>query len=121
ELYAVVIGIDRLDDRFARLIAAAGAAGDLCEQLERALRGTKIGDPEPDISRDDADEGHARKVVPLRDHLSTDQDIDLAIPESRQQRAERAFPANGVAIEARDPRRRKRRPEVGLDALGAKA
>src|SRR5207302_1124578 len=37
ELDAVVIGIDRLDDRLARLLAPAGSSHDLREELKRAL------------------------------------------------------------------------------------
>ena len=62
--------------RLARRLAAAGAADDLREQLERPLGRAKIRQAEADVGRDDADERHRRKVVALRDHLRADEDVD---------------------------------------------
>ena len=76
----------RLHDRLARLLAAAGAAGDLRQQLEGPLGGAEIGQAEADVGRDDADQRDAREVVPLRDHLRADEDVDLAVAEACQQR-----------------------------------
>ena len=104
ELDAVVVRIQRLDDRLARLLAAAGAAGDLREQLERPLGGAEVGQAEADVGRHDADQRHARKVVALGDHLRADEDVDLAVAEPREQRGERALAPDGVAIEPRDAR-----------------
>ena len=98
-------GIERLHDRLARLLAAAGAAGHLREQLKRPLGRAEVGHAEADVGRDDADQRHARKVVALGNHLRADQDVDLAVAEARQQRFERAPSADRVAIEARDARR----------------
>ena len=42
--------------------------------------------PKPDVGGDDADERHARKIVPLRDHLRADEHVDLAVAKLRQQR-----------------------------------
>ena len=106
---AVVVGIQRLDDRLARELAAAGAAGDLRQQLERPLGRAEVGQAEPDVGRDHADQRHAREVVPLGDHLRADQDVDLAGGEPRQQRGDRAAPPDRVAIDARDARVGKQR------------
>ena len=57
-------------------VAAARAAGDLREQLERALGRAEVGQPEADVRRDDADERHAREIVALGDHLRADEDVD---------------------------------------------
>ena len=43
ELDAVVLGIQRLHDRLARALAAAGTARHLRQQLERALAGAEVG------------------------------------------------------------------------------
>ena len=112
ELDAVVIGIERLDDRLARLLAAAGAAGHLRQQLKRPLGGAEVGHAEADVGRDDADQRHARKIVPLGDHLRADEHVDLAVAEPRQQRGERAFAPDRVAIEPRDARARARRARL---------
>ena len=68
--------------------------------------------PEADVGRDDADQRHAREVVPLGDHLRADQDVDLAVAKPRQQRVERALAADRVAIDPRDARGRARRPRL---------
>ena len=69
-----------------RDFAAAGAPGDLREQLKRPLGGAEIGEPETDVGGDDADERHPRKVVSFGDHLGADEHVDLAGGESAQQR-----------------------------------
>ena len=122
ELDAVVIRIERLDDRFARLLAAAGAAGHLRQQLERPLGRAEIGQAEADVGRDDADERDARKIVPLGDHLRADEHVDLAVAEARQERVQRALAADRRRDRAaRRARRARRRFDFGLDALGAEA
>src|SRR5262249_29051691 len=108
-------------DRFAALFAAAGAAGDLCQQLKRAFRRAKVGEAEADVGRHDADERHARKVVPFGDHLRPDEHVDLAVAEAREQQVERALAANGVAVEARDAGARTQSVYFRLHALGAEA
>ena len=102
ELDAVVLGIERLDDRLAGALAAPGAAGHLRQQLKRALAGAEVGQPEPDVGRDDADQRDARKVVALGDHLRADEDVELAGGEPRQQRRQRALAPHRVAIDAAD-------------------
>ena len=84
QLHAVVIGIERLDDRLAGTLAAARAPDDLRQQLERPLRRAEIRQPEADVGRDDADERHAREIVSLGDHLRADQHVDLAGRELRR-------------------------------------
>ena len=77
--------MDRLDDRFARALAAPGAPRHLGQELKRALRRPKVGEAETDIRGHDADQRDARKVVALGDHLRADEDVDLARREARQQ------------------------------------
>ena len=119
--HAVVVRIERLHDGFTGLVAAAGPADHLREQLKRPLRGPKVGEAEADVRRDDAHQRHAREVVALGDHLGADEHVDLAGQESPEQRRQRAFAADGVAIETRDPGARAGTPHFDLDALGAEA
>ena len=42
-------------------------------------------EPEADIGGHDADQRHAREVMSLRDHLCTDEHVELAFSESFQQ------------------------------------
>ena len=85
---AVVIRIDRLDDRYAPPLAAPRAASDLGQQLERPLGRAEVGQAEPHVRRDDADECHAREVVALGDHLRADEHVELV----RAERPGRASP-----------------------------
>ena len=118
-LDAVVVGKERLDDRLAADLAAPGTAGDLREQLERPLRRPEVGVAQPDIGGDHADERHARKIVALRDHLRADEDVELPRGELREERGNRAAPADRVAVDPRDARVGKPLPDLGFDALGA--
>ena len=116
-----MIWIQGLDNRFARLLAAAGAAGDLRQQLKRPLRGTEVCRAETHVGRHHADERDARKIVSLRDHLRPDEHVDLAVAESRQQRGQRPSAANRIAVEPRDARRPTQPLDLRLDALGAES
>ena len=72
-----MLGIQRLHNRFTRLFASTRASGYLRQQLEGPLRRSEVGEPETDIRRNHPDERDARKVVPFRNHLRPDEDIQL--------------------------------------------
>ena len=80
----LVIGEERLHDRPAANLTASGSPGDLRQQLERSLPRPKISMTETDVGRDYADERHSRKIMPLGNHLRTDQHIQFAPREPRQ-------------------------------------
>jgi len=84
EADAVVLGIQGLDDRFAESLTAAGATGHLREQLKCPLGGAEVRDSKSDVSGDHADEGDARKVMALRNHLRSHEHVELAVRESRE-------------------------------------
>ena len=67
-----------LEQRPARPLGAAGAAGDLMEQLEGPLGGAQIAAVQAEIGIDHADQGQVGKVMALGDDLGADQDVDLA-------------------------------------------
>lgn len=66
-----------LDDHLPFQVAAAGAAGDLGEQLEGAFAGAEIGDVEAEVRIEDADEGDIGEVESLGNHLGADEDVDF--------------------------------------------
>src|SRR5207244_2753041 len=101
-------------------LAAPRAPGHLDEELERALRRAKIGDRERSVRADDADERDVRQIVPLRDHLRADEDVDLARTDAREDLLH-VLAARDVAIEPRDPRLRERARERLLELLRAEA
>ena len=57
---------------------AAGAAGDLVEQLEGALGGAQVAAVQAEIGIDHGDQGEVGEVMALGRHLGADQDVDLA-------------------------------------------
>ena len=66
-----------LDDDLALEIAPPGAAGDLGDELERALAGAEVRDVQAEVRIEDADERDVWEMQALGDHLRADQDIDL--------------------------------------------
>ena len=60
---ARMVGLARLDEHPARLVAASGPPRDLRQELERALRGTEVGEVQRGIRQHDADQRHAGRVA----------------------------------------------------------
>ena len=117
----VVVGRVGLDDDAAGALAAAGAAGDLGEELERALAGAEVGQVQADVGVDDADDGDTGHVEALREHLRADEDVGLAREEGREDAVVRAARAGDVAVPAQEPRLREDARGLRLDLLDAGA
>ena len=75
------VGLERLHDHAARRVAAA-AAGELRQQLERALLGAEVGQAETHVGVDDRRQLDAREVMALRDHLRADEHRPLRLREA---------------------------------------
>jgi hypothetical protein len=71
------------------------------------------------VGADHADEGQAREVVALREHLRADEDVDAFGRDLLAHRLERAANARRVAVDAGDAGVRKRLGERRLDPLRA--
>jgi len=71
-----LIGLD--DNRGGVEVAAADAADDLSEELERALFGGEIGEGEAGIGLNDADGGEMRQIEPAGEGLGADEDVNIA-------------------------------------------
>ena len=67
------------------------------------------------------DQGHAVDIVPLGNHLGSDQQVDLPGVEPPQQPLHVATPAHRVAIHPADPRAGKQFAELLLALLRARA
>ena len=104
------------------MLAAAGAAGDLRQQLERPLGGAEVGEAEADVGARSTPTSVTRgKSCPFAIIcVPTSTSISPA-REPRQQRGDRAAAADGVAIEARDARAGNSAAHLRLDPLGAEA
>ena len=72
-----MVGQVALEDDLAGQVRAPGPSCHLGEELERALGGAEVGQAEAHVRVHDADQGHAWKVVALRDHLGADEDVRL--------------------------------------------
>jgi hypothetical protein len=87
----VMIRQRRLDDDFPAPLVAAGATGDLREQLESALAGAKVRQVHGDVGIYNPDQCHEWKIEPLRDHLRTEQNVDFATLDAAEDVVMRPF------------------------------
>src|SRR5437588_276150 len=95
------VRLERLDEHAPGCVAPA-AAGELCEQLERALLGAEVRQAEARVGVDHRRQRHAREVMPFRHHLCADEHDTVGGREARERSGERARPLDRVRIET-DP------------------
>ena len=110
-----------LDEDFALHFAAAGAAGDLGEELEGAFAGAEIGHVQGEIGVDDPDQGDVGKVQAFRDHLGADEDVDLAGAKSVERFAVGVFAGHGVGVHSPNDGLGEDGGDVRLHFFGAEA
>ena len=116
-----IIGQECLQDDAAGGIAAAGAAGDLGDQLEGALGGAEIGEGQGGVAADDADQRDVGIIQALGDHLRAEHHLHFAAGESRQRRFVIFERPHGIAVDAGEFQFGDFAGEFLLDALGAQA
>ena len=97
------VRLERLDEDAPGRTSPPGASGDLDEKLDAALRRAEIRQVQRPVRVQDAHQGHARKVVSLRHHLRSDQDVELPAREAREQRGSLARSARRIPIEPSYP------------------
>ena len=113
-------GVKRLDVDRTRFRAAARAARNLREQLERLLRGAEVREVQDRVGREHSDRRDVAKVVTLGDHLRPDEAERAARQEVVHNRFDASAPG-GVAVEDRPRHVGKELGESVRDALGAGA
>jgi hypothetical protein len=118
EAHCRVIRLVRLQDDLAGAVGAAGATGDLSEQLEGSFGCAEVGEGEALIGERNADERHRGNVVAFGDHLCANQHVDFAGSQSIEHRLD-AVPGRRVAIEPRDARFGETLFDRFLELLGA--
>src|SRR5438477_12890231 len=64
-----------LHENLTRCLAAAGASGHLCEELESAFAGAAIAQMQGQIGVDDSDKRYAGELQTSRDHECSDDNI----------------------------------------------
>ena len=96
------VGLVGLHEHAPGQLRAAGAAGNLFDQVERALVGAEIGQLQLRVGVDDAHQGDVVEVKALRDHLRAEQHRRLRRRELLEQALVRPLPAGGVGVHADD-------------------
>ena len=92
------VWLEGLHEHAARRIAA-GAAGELRQQLERALLGPEVGQRERRVGVDDSRALDPGEVVPLRDHLRAEQYGAVTLGEAAQRGGEELGLRRRVRVE----------------------
>ena len=77
-LHDGMLRAEGLQQDAARCLSTAGAAGDLVEELDGALRRPQVAAGEAQVSVNDANQRQVRKVPAFGDDLRADDKIDLA-------------------------------------------
>jgi hypothetical protein len=69
------------------LISAPCTSCNLSEKLKSSLAGSEIRDMKSHVTVNDSYIGNVRKIVPLGNHLSADEDVDLTFSNEREYRS----------------------------------
>ena len=116
-LEAGVARAERLNDDPPRLVAAPGPTGDLDQKLHRALRGAEVRDVQRLIGQQHGDERDAGHVVPLRDHLRADENVEIPGLPGVQDPPLGSTAGRDVTIQPRDPGSGEQLPQDRFDLL----
>ena len=81
-LNGVMVGLIGLNDDPAAQQAPSGAAGYLGQYLKRPFTRLVIGQPQRNVGRDHAHQGHQRQVQPFGNHLRAHQDVGFLVDEA---------------------------------------
>lgn len=115
-----MIGRVGLDEDPARAVAAAGAAGDLAQDLKGTFGGGEVWELEHGIGANDADGVNGREVEAFGDHLRANDDIDSAVTQALVDGLDMAE-IGAVAVEAGDTGLGPEPLNFGFDTFGAAA
>ena len=96
-----VVWLVGLDEDGARFFCAAGASGDLGEELEGPFAAAEVGHAECAVGVEDSDQRDVGEVVALGEHLGADEDVEFACAEGVEDLPE-LFSTRAVAVEAAD-------------------
>src|SRR5512143_1192837 len=128
-----MIGSMGLNDHFTGTIGSPGTSSHLQDKLRHPLAGPEVGTEQSLVGIENTDQCHLGKVVPLGQHLGTDQNSGFAAMNLLQQRLHRTFAAGRVTIDTYHPNTGKprlqylfnplrplpQRAQIGTTALGA--
>src|SRR5712691_10859092 len=89
----------RLDEHPPPPLPPPRPPGDLREQVERLLRGSKIGISKDRVGAQDGGERDVGEMMSLAEHLRADQGLRLSAAKALQDAHQRSLASRGLAIE----------------------
>src|SRR4051812_12817091 len=116
---SVMVRMIRLNQHASRQVAAAGAARHLCNQLESSFSRAKIRQRQSGVDGNYAHQSDVVKIMTLREHLRTDQEIDLTVAEIQQGLFEFMTASLRVAIYASNTKPREAFAQNFFDLFSA--
>ena len=105
----------------AAALLAPGAADHLMQQLERALGRARIAVAQAEVGIDDADQIELREMMALGDELRADDDVEAALRDVVELRAQPLDRLDQIARQHQDARLRKQLGRLLLQPLDAGA
>src|SRR5439155_8768397 len=106
-----------LHDDGARQVRASGATAYLRQQRCESFGRAKISAVKRVVSAEHADQRETWKIVPLRQHLRSHQEINRLLRDLRTHGGEGPFGSRAVAIDAHDSRVRERLRQRAFEPL----
>jgi hypothetical protein len=91
-----------LEDDVSLLLSTTGAPRYLGKELKRSLSSAEVRNVKSHIAINDSHEGNVGKIVSLRDHLRSYQDVDLFRTHLVEHRGVVIYRFDGVSIEFSD-------------------
>jgi hypothetical protein len=108
-----------LEDDVSLLLSTTGAPRYLGKELKRSLSSAEVRDVKSHIAINDTHEGDVGKIVSLRDHLRSYQDVDLFRAHLVEHGGVVIDRFDGVSIELCDASCREKFRYLFKDPLGA--
>ena len=116
-----VLGARGLHEDAAASVAAAGAPGDLGDELEGSLGGTEVGEVQRGVGVDHAYKRHVGEVEAFGDHLRAEEDVDFVIAETHERSLVAARFLHRVGVHPQDTGVREPRFYFPFELLRAEA
>jgi hypothetical protein len=97
-----VCGVVCLDQDLPRLFSSSCSSGHLQQSLSEPFAAAEIRAEQALIGAQNSDQGHPREVVPLGQHLGSNQDLSIAVLYVGEHVGERSFTTGAISIEPCD-------------------
>ncbi len=115
----VVAWVISLHQYLPRPVASSRTSGNLSNELEGSLCGSKVGQSQTSIDRYHTDQGDVGKIVPLRQHLRSHQHVKFAFAEFHELFLEVAAARSCVAIDSANAKSREEFRQQGFNLFSA--